>query len=285
MLLPFLAYYLIFRYRPIYGLQIAFKDYSLVKGVADSPWVGLDNFITLFQDPYFFRVLRNTIMIGLYTIVFYFPIPIILALLLNELRNKAFKRVTQTFIYIPHFISVVIVAGLVTNFLAPTNGIVNIIISRLGGEKIYFLVKPAYFRPIYILMQSWKEAGFASVLYLAALSGIDIQLYESAIIDGANRFKQTWHITLPGILPTIVITLLIKIGNFLDIGYEAILLIYQPVTYEVADVINTYTYRMGILLGNYEISTVAGFFNSLVGMLLVIGANALSRKFTEHSLW
>lgn len=285
MLIPFLLFFIIFQYKPMYGLQIAFKKYSLFKGIEASPWLGFQYFKEFFISPYFFRVLKNTIMINLYGLVFSFPAPIILALLFNEVRNEKFKRLTQTLTYLPHFVSVVVVAGLVTNFLAPTNGLINILIDKLGGEKTYFLSKPEYFRSIYIGMGIWKETGFAAVIYVAALAGIDVQLYEAAVIDGANRWKQLIHVTLPGILPTIVIMLILRVGSLLEVGYETIILIYTPATYETSDVISTYVYRAGLQEGRYDFATAVGLFNSIVALILVFTANKISNKLSQTGIW
>ncbi|MEH7009914.1 ABC transporter permease subunit [Neobacillus niacini] len=286
LLIPFIAWYIIFAYKPMWGLQIAFKDYSLFKGIADSPWVGLENFERFFQSEYFLRTLKNTILISLYTLIFAFPAPILLALLFNEVKNAVFKKSVQTLTYLPHFISIVVIAGIVTNFLSPTTGIVNQIIDKLGGEKIYFLIEPEYFRTILISsMNIWKDVGFNAIIYLAAIAGINPALYEAAKIDGAGRWKQMWHITLPSILPTIIILFIINIGSFLEVGYEAILLLYQPATYETADVINTFVYRAGLQEGQYEIGAAAGLFNSVVGLILVVAANKISKKVTENGLW
>ncbi|MDF2921190.1 MAG: sugar transporter permease [Paenibacillaceae bacterium] len=285
LLIPFIAWYIVFAYKPMYGLQIAFKDFSVFKGIADSPWIGFDHFVKFFQGPYFWRTIKNTLMISLLSIVWGFPAPIILALLLNEVRNAFFKKTVQTLTYLPHFISVVVVAGIVTNFLAPSNGLVNILLEKLHMEKIYFLTVPEYFRTIFISMNIWKETGFGAILYIAALSGINQELYEAAVIDGASKWKQIWHVTLPGILPTIMIMLILRIGHILDVGYEAIILLYQPATYETADVISTYMYRSGIREGNYDLTTAVGLFNSAIGLLMVIVANKLSKKYTESGLW
>lgn len=286
LLIPFLAWYIIFAYKPMYGLQIAFKDFSVYKGIAGSPWVGFENFETFFNSPYFWRLLKNTLLLSCYQILFAFPVPIILALLLNELKNGVFKATVQTFTYLPHFISVVVVAGIVTNFLAPSNGIVNILIDMMGGEKQYFLTNPDYFRTIFIgSMDIWKEAGFGTIIYIAALSGVNPALYEAAVIDGANKWKQMWHITLPTIIPTIAIMLVMKIGSMLEVGYEAIILLYQPATYETADVINTYVYRAGLQDARYDLATAVGLFNAVVGFILVVFANKMSKKLTETGLW
>mgnify|MGYP001247024462 CR=1 FL=1 len=285
MLIPFLVWYLVFQYKPMLGLQIAFKDYNLYKGIAASPWIGFENFKLFFDSPYFFRTLKNTALIGLYSILFGFPIPIILALLLNEVKHALFKKTVQTMTYLPHFISIVVIAGIVTNFLAPSNGLVNILLDKLGFEKVYFLVKPEYFRTIFISMNIWKEAGFSAIIYLAAFSGINPELYDSAAIDGANKWRQMRHVTLPGILPTVMIMLILRIGDFLDVGYEAIILLYQPATFETSDVISTYIYRTGLQEGRYDVAAAVGLINSVVGLILVIIANKLSRTFTQNGLW
>lgn len=285
LLIPFIAWYVVFEYMPMYGLQVAFKDYKLFRGMSGSEWVGLEHFRTLFSDPYFWRNLKNTFLISLYSLLFAFPAPIALALLLNEVRNALFKKVVQTLTYLPHFVSIVIVAGLVTNFLAPTNGLFNIVLDKLGFDKIYFLTKAEYFRTIYITSTIWKEVGFGAILYIAALSGINPELYEAAVIDGANKWKRVIHVTLPGIAPTIIIMLIMKIGSLLSVGYEYIILLYQPATYSTADVISTYVYRTGLQEGNYDFATAVGFFNSVVSLTLIFFANKMSQKVSETSLW
>lgn len=285
LLVPCVVYYLLFVYKPMLGLQIAFLDYNPYKGIKESAFIGLEHFKFFFQGPYFWRTLRNTLLINMYSLVFEFPSPIILALLLNELKSKMYKRMIQTISYIPHFVSIVVVVGIVTNFLAPTNGIVNIIINKLGGDKTYFLTRPEYFRAIYTTMNIWKHVGFNSILYIAALTNIDTQLYEACVIDGGNRWNKLVSVTLPGILPTIIIMLILRLGDMLAVGYESIILLYQPATYETADVISTYVFRLGIQEAQYGFATAVGLFNSVVGLILVILANALSKKVTETSLW
>ena len=285
LLIPFVAYYALFYFRPMYALQIAFKDYSLYKGIAGSPWVGFENFIAFFTGPYFVRTLTNTLYISLYSIIFGFPAPIILALLFNEVRNKTFKKFSQTLTYMPYFISAVVVAGIVINFLSPTSGLVNVLIEKMGGDKTYFLSKPEYFRAIYTAMNIWKETGFGAVIYIAALAGIDQELYEAGVIDGANKWKQLWHITIPSILPTIAIMLILRIGGIMEVGYETIILLYNPAIYETSDVISTYVYRGGIQEGAYDMATAVGLFNATVALFLVFFANKISKKFAETSLW
>lgn len=285
LLIPFILWFIVFRYKPMYGLQIAFKDYSPFRGIMASPWVGLENFINFLTGPYFFRIFRNTVMIAIYRLVFAFPIPIILALLLNEVKNKFFKKTIQTATYLPYFISGVVIAGIIRYFLAPDHGLINLLIEKLGGKSIYFLIKPEYFRSIFISMGIWKNAGYSAIVYLAALSGVNPQLYEAAIIDGANRWKQTVYVTIPAILPTIVIMFILQIGRLMQVSFEQILLLYQPATYETADVIQTYVYRAGLEGGNYSLATTAGLFNAIISFALVILANKYSKKLSETSIW
>lgn len=285
LLIPFVLWYIIFMYRPMWGLKIAFVDYNPFKGLSESKWVGLKYFEAYINSPYFFRTLKNTVLINLYGLIFGFPVPIILAILINEVRNTGYKKVVQTVSYLPHFISIVVIAGIVKNFLSPSYGIVNQIIELLGAEKIYFLIKPQYFRSIYTTMFIWKDAGFGAVIYISALSMIDVELFDSAVIDGANKLKQIIHITIPSILPTIIIMLILKIGSLLEVGYEAILLLYQPATYETSDVISTYVYRSGLEIADYSLATAVGLFNSAVGFILVYFSNKLSNKISQIGLW
>ena len=285
MLVPTLLYFVIFVYRPIWGLKIAFQDYNVFLGADGSPWVGFKHFHNFFTGPYFWRLLRDTVALSLYGLVIGFPIPIILALLFNEMRCKALQKTAQTATYIPHFVSAVVVAGLVTDFLSPGSGIINNIVEAFGGERKYFLMEPRYFRWIYTLMNVWKGAGFSSIIYLAALTAADESLYEAAVLDGANRWKQVWHVSLPAILPTIVTMLIINVGNLLNVGYEVVILLYQPATYETSDIINTYVYRTGLLDGQYSPAAAIGMFNGVVGFVLVCLANKLSKRITEYSLW
>ncbi|MGN0179848.1 MAG: ABC transporter permease [Monoglobaceae bacterium] len=285
MLLPVVVWYLMFLYKPMLGLQIAFRDYSPWLGVSQSPWVGPENIKKFFEGVYFWRVLKNTLIINLYALVFGFPAPILLALLLNEIKRKRFKQIIQTVSYLPHFISVVVVAGMVISLLAPQTGIVNVIIKLFGGEPKYFIMQPEYFRTIYTLMNIWKEVGFSSIIYMSALSSIDQDLYEACAIDGGGRLRQTVHITLPGIMRTVVIMLIMKIGGLLSVGYESILLLYQPSTYETADVISTYVYRLGIEGDQQSLATAVGLFNSVVSFILIMAANYISKKASDISLW
>lgn len=284
MIIPVMAYYLIFEYGPMYGVIIAFKNFSPMKGVLGSDWVGLKYFQDFFTSMYAWRTIKNTFLISLYGLLFSFPAPIILALLLNEVKNKLFKRTVQTISYMPHFISLIVVCGLVVDF-TQKNGLINDILHFFTGERILFLQKPEWYRTIHIASGVWQQVGWSSILYLAALAGIDMEQYEAANIDGANRWQQMLHITLPGITPTIVILFILNIGQMMNVGYEKVLLLYNPLTYSTADVISTYVYRAGLQSFNYGYSTAVGLFNSLINLTLIISANYLSRKVNDTSLW
>ncbi|MBD7969591.1 ABC transporter permease [Paenibacillus gallinarum] len=284
MLIPVIVYYGIFHYGPMYGLLIAFKDFGIAVGVWDSPWVGFTHFQNFFENPYFWRLLRNTLMISFYELMFAFPAPIILALLLNEIRLILFKRIIQTISYLPHFISIVVVAGMLVDFVA-RDGLINNILGFLGIEPIAFLQDPGWFRSIYVSSGIWQGIGWGSIIYLAAMSSIDPTLYDAARIDGAGRWKQTLHITIPGIMPTIVILLILNIGSILAVGSEKIILLYNPLTYETADVISTYVYRKGILGADFGYSAAVGLFNSVISFILLVVANTISKRVSEHRLW
>jgi len=274
----------IFRYLPIYGVIIAFKDFKVAKGIWGSSWVGLKHFVEFLSDIYGWKLIRNTILLNVYSIVFGFPVPIILALLLNELRTPKFKRFVQSVSYLPHFISVVVVAGMVVNFLA-YDGIFNNVVAFFGGERFSWLMKPEWFRTIYVTSGVWQHAGWGSIIYLAALSGINPQVYEAAIIDGANRWKQMIHVTLPGLAPTVTIMFLLTLGRIMVVGFEKILLLYTGATYQTADVLQTYVYRRGIEGADFSFAAAVGFFQAIVGLLFVVTANTVSRKVSETSLW
>jgi putative aldouronate transport system permease protein len=278
------SYYLIFHYWPMYGATIAFKNYRPSLGIWGSPWIGLDNFMSFFKSAYFLRVVRNTVVISVLELIFGFPAPIILALLLNEIRNAPFKRIVQTITYIPHFISVIVVCGILVDFLS-YNGLINNMIVALGGSKTIFLLEAKYFRTIYVSSGIWQGVGWGTIIYLSALSNIDLELYDAAVVDGAGRLRQTWHVTLPGIVPTIMILLILRIGSIMSVGQEKILLLYNPNTYETADVISTYVYRRGLLGGDFSFASAVGLFNSVINFSLLIMANKLSKKVTESSLW
>ena len=285
MVIPGIVLLIMFKYLPIYGIIVAFENYYPNRGVFGSQWVGLEHFIDFFNDPYFFRLFRNTFVLGFYTLIFSFPAPIILALLLNEVKNKAFKKVTQTISYMPYFLSVVIIVGLMKDMLNTNEGIINEMIALFGFEKITFFASPEWFRTLYIVSGIWQGIGFGSIIYLAAISGINIEMYEAAIMDGASRMQQIIRITLPSIMPTVVIMLILSVGNILGNDFQKILLMYNPLTYETADVISTYVYRMGIEGGSFSYASAVGFFISVISFSLVMITNKVSQKFSETSLW
>lgn len=285
MILPCLLYYLIFHYLPMYGLIIGFKKYEFSLGIMGSPWVGFKYFEQFITGPYFWRLIRNTFLLSFYNLLFYFPIPIIFALFLNEIDSKVFKKAVQTVSYLPHFVSVVIVVGLIQQMLSPSSGIVNQLIEYFSGKTINFFMQPEWFRTLYISSTVWQEFGWGSIIYLASISSVDTALYESAHLDGAGRFRCMWHITLPAIKPTIIILLILKVGNLLTVGFEKVILMYNPGIYETADIISTYVYRVGIDKANYSFGTAVGLLNAVVSMSLILITNAISRKLTETSLW
>lgn len=285
MLVPGLLFLFLLKYTPMYGLVIAFQDFSIFRGVGDSPWVGWKHFERLFVNDQFLNVLGNTLIISLYKLIFLFPAPIILAILLNELRKIVFKRIIQSVIYLPHFISWVIISGLFINLLSLNDGIVNTVIERLGGEKVAFFMDQSVFRPLLVVTEGWKEVGWSTIIYLAAISGIDPQLYEAAKMDGASKRQQMIHVTLPGIFSTIVLMLILRLGNMLEAGTEQILVMYNPVVYDVADVIGTFVYRVGLGASDYSFSTAVGMFESVVAFTLVVLGNSLCKKFLGRSIW
>lgn len=285
-LLPGLIFLIIFHYVPMYGIVIAFKDFSVVKGIWGSPWVGLKNFSDLFRSQQFPLVFKNSIIFSLLRLASGFPAPILLALLLNEVRHNGYKRAVQTVSYVPHFISWVVVCGMVKNLLSPSNeGVVNAVIKMFGGTPVNFLLSEGWFRIIIIIAEIWKEAGWGAIVYLAALSGIDPSLYEAATIDGASRLQRIWHVTLPGLASTIVVLLIMRMGHILENGFEQIFLLYSPMVYNVADVFETYIYRTGMLEGRFSYSTALGLFKSAVGLVMVYSTNYLSRLMGEKALW
>ncbi|MFF2017311.1 ABC transporter permease [Paenibacillus sp. NPDC058177] len=284
MMIPVVAYYLIFHYAPMYGALIAFKEYSPMKGILGSDWVGLKHFYDFFNSYYFWRILKNTIVISLYSLIFEFPAPIILALLINEVRSKSFKRVAQTITYMPYFISLVVICGIITDF-TNADGIINTLFTYFGYDGQAMLQKPELFRPIYILSEIWQRIGWESIIYIAALMSIDVEQYEAARMDGASRLKQMFYITLPGILPTISIMLILRMGNLLNVGFEKIILLYNPITYETADVISSFVYRKGLLEFGWSYSSAVGLFNSVINLALLVTANYISRKVNKNSLW
>ena len=284
-LLPFILWYAVFMFKPMYGLLIAFKDYSLFRGISGSEWIGLYNFKEFLTSPYFYTTLKNTLMLNVYSLCLEFPFAILIALMLNEVKNKYFKSIVQTASFIPYFIAIVVATGITVNVLSPSTGLVNMVLEKLGFEKVYFLSKPEFFRGIFTGLNMWKTTGFNAVIYLAALTAVDEQLYEAAKIDGANKFSQLRHITIPAIIPTIVIMLVLRVGSMLNVAFETVLLLYQPATYSTADVISTYVYRTGMLMQDFGLATAVGLFNALVGFILVYSANKWSKKVTQSSLW
>lgn len=284
MILPVIIYYILFHYKPMYGLIIAFMDYKPRKGVLGSEWVGLKHFIDFFGGYYFWRLLRNTLKLSFATLLIGFPVPIILALLINELQSKKFSKMVQTITYMPHFVSMVVLCAMIRQFVA-ANGFITYFATLLGYDGSNMLSKPGLWIPIYVLSNIWQGAGWGSIVYLAALTGIDSELYDAAKVDGANRWKQTIHVTIPCILPTIVVMLIMRIGQLMSVGYEKTILLYNESIYDVADIISTYVYRMGLLSKEYSFSTAVGLFNSVINFTLVIIANKISKKTTESSLW
>ncbi|WP_460324809.1 ABC transporter permease [Paenibacillus sp. YSY-4.3] len=285
LLLPGLLYFLIFKYVPMWGIMLAFKNYQPYIGFWKSEWVGFEHFKVFFQNPDFFMLLRNTLVLSLYNLIFFFPAPIILALLLNEIRRALFKRTIQTLIYVPHFISMVIVASLTYVFLTTEGGMVNEFLYAFTGRKIEFLASPEWFRPLIIIQTIWKECGWGTIIFLAALAGVDMEQYEAAIVDGASRWRQLWHITLPSIRSTIVILLILRMGTILDNGFEQIYLMMNALNREVAEVFDTYVYMLGITQGAFSYSTAVGLFKSVIGVILVLGSNWLAKKSGESGLY
>nr|WP_246313326.1 ABC transporter permease subunit [Paenibacillus foliorum] len=285
MVTPGLLYFALFKYLPMWGVLIAFKDYLPFRGFWNSPWVGFKHFDRFFHDPVFWLLFKNTFILAVYNIVFFFPIPILIALMLNELRLEWFKRSIQTAIYIPHFVSWVVVVGMVYTFFSTEGGIVTNMLVSAGMDKINFLMSNDWFRPMIILEVIWKESGWGTIIFLAALSGVDPTLYEAAKMDGASRLRQLWHITLPAIRSTIVILFILRLGNFLDTGFEQIFLMLNSTNREVGEVFDTYVYSNGVQQGQFSFSTAVGLFKSLIGLFLVLAANKLAKKMGEQGVY
>lgn len=285
MFLPCLIYYLLFKYYPMLGIVISFKSYNLYKGIWASDWVGFKYYIMFFKNPDFLLLFRNTFLLGVYKLLFGFPAPIVLALLLHELKHALFKRFVQTATYLPHFISNVIVASMVVMFLSPTGGLINQLLHSLGIEPINFLVKPEWFRSIYVISEIWQHLGWETIIYLAALTSIDPSLYEAAEMDGASRWRKLWHVTLPGIASAIVILFLLNVGKVLEIGFEKVFLLANPTTYETADIFSTYVYRVGMTNGNFSYAAAIDMFTGVVSLIFIVSANYISRKVSDNSLW
>ncbi|NEE04760.1 sugar ABC transporter permease [Phytoactinopolyspora halotolerans] len=285
MILPGAVYFLIFKYLPMGGLAIAFQDYRPFLGFSGSEWVGFDHFIRLFTEDTFFLLLRNTLTISFLLLVFAFPVPIILALLINEVRLRFVKRSVQTIIYLPHFMSWVIIVSLFYVMLTTDGGSINNVIVAAGGEPISFLTDPAWLRPMYVMQEIWRNAGWGTIIYLAAITTVDTQLYESAAIDGAGRLRQAWHITLPAIRPTIIVLLILNIGDFLELGFEHMFLVMNSLNREVGEIFDTYVYNTGIVNGQFSYAAAVGMFKGIVGLILVVLANRLARRFGEEGVY
>ena len=284
MLIPAILFLIIFAYFPMYGILIAFKDYYVNRGILRSPWVGFEYFQKIFQDPVFWRVFRNTVIISLQRFITGFPAPIILALLLNFIRMERFKKTVQTIIYLPHFISWVVISSIIFTLLSE-NGVVNSLLLMFQGTKVDFLTNPAYFRPILIISGIWKEVGWGTIIYLASLSAIPAEQYEAAVIDGAGRLKQTLYITLPSMVPVIVMMLILNAGTLVSSNFDQVFNLYNPMVYEVGDVIDTYVYRIGITKGNYSVATAIGLFINVINLVILVTVNKVSKKATGTGLY
>ncbi len=285
LLLPALIYFIIFRYGPMYGLQIAFKDYVATKGFWGSPFVGLKHFERFFSSPDFVMILKNTVMLSVGSILINFPMAIIVALMLHQVTCTRYKKAVQTIIYAPHFISMVVLVGMITLFLSPSSGIINKIIEAFGGEAIFFMAEPGWFKPVYILSETWQNTGWGTVIYLAALSSVSPELYEAAEMDGANKWQKMWHIDFPGILPTAVIQLILTTGNILSIGYEKVFLMQNALNRTASEVISTYEYKQGLQNAQYSYSAAIGLFNAVINLAILLSVNKFAQKVSDTSLW
>jgi putative aldouronate transport system permease protein len=284
LILPPLAILFIFRYLPLYGAQIAFRDYNILDGITGSPWVGFKHFKALLSDPQFYRIFRNTVLLNFYRLIFQFPIPILMALSIYELRSHLYKRVIQTISYLPHFLSWVVIGAIFSNLLS-AQGFVNTLLKATGHESVVWLAEAKYFRSLLVISDAWKNSGWGSIVYLSAMMSIDVQLFESAMVDGAGRLKRIWHITLPGIRPTIVFIILLRLSAILGSSVEQVLVLYNPMVYEVGDVISTYVYRTGLTNMKYSYTTAVGLFSSVIGFVMLLAANYASRVFGERAMW
>ena len=285
MLIPAIIYFIIFNYAPMYGILIAFKVFSFKKGIWGSDWIGLENFRYMFQLDNFYTVFKNSILLSLLRILFTFPIPILLALLLNDIKSSKYQKVMQTLFYLPHFVSWVVIGGILINFLSPVSGIINILIQSLGGEPIFFLAENKYFKPIVILTSIWKDSGWGTIIYLAAITGISSDLYEAAKIDGANQLKCLRYITLPSIKSTVVIMLILRLGSIMNNGFEQIFILQNSKNLGVSEVFETYTYRLGLLGGRYSFATTVGLFTSVIGIVFLLVSNKIANKMGEEGIW
>jgi len=283
MLLPAI-YFIIFSYIPMYGLTLAFKKFDIEKGILGSPWIGFRYFEEFFRNPYSYKLIYNTVMLRIWHLTLGFPAPILLALMLNEIRRERFKRIVQTSSYLPHFISLVVVCGMVVSFLS-SDGILNNLVKALGGQSKPWLQLPQYFRPIWLISGIWQDAGWSSVIYLAALTAISPELYEAALVDGANRWQRIRNITIPGIMPTVTIMFLLRVGQMLTVDFQKVLLLYTPTTYETADILGTYIYRRGIIGADFSFATAVGLFQALVGLVFIVASNWGAKKLGQSGLW
>ena len=283
--LPGIAWFIVFRYIPIYGLTLAFKDFSFRAGIMGSEWVGLEHFRWLFSLPGFWNVFRNTVIINVYQLIFGFPAPIIFAILLNEMVHLRFKKLVQTISYMPFFLSWVILAGIMMQILSPSTGVVNMMLRSIGIEPIFFLGNPRYFRGVLVVSNIWRTVGWSSIIYLAALSNVDVEMYEAARMDGASKLKEIWYITLPSITNVITIMLILRAGSMLADNFDQIFNLYNPAVFEVGDVLATYTFRLGLRNMEYSMATAVGLFTNVISFALVIMANAVSRKFNDYGIW
>lgn len=285
MILPAVIYFLIFHYAPMYGIQIAFKDFRPVDGISGSPWVGFKYFAKFFNSYQFWRVLINTLAISIIQLVAGFPAPIIMALLLNTVKNIRFKKIVQTVTYAPHFISIVVLVGMVNVFLSPSTGLVNNVIKAFGGEAIFFIGKPEYFRAIFVTSGIWQNTGWGTIIYLAALAGVSPELYEAARVDGASKLQIIKNIDIPSIAPTIIILLIMNLGRVMNVGFQKAFLLQNPLNAETSEIIQTYMYKVGLLQMEFEYSTAVSLFNTLINIILLLTANRIAKKFSENSLW
>ena len=285
LLIPGILHYILFRYVPLFGISVAFKDFNIWKGILESPWVGLEHFQKLIGSNDFLMLIKNTFILGFYGIVFTFPFPIIFAVLLGEMRSVKFQKLVQSVSFFPAMLSVVVVCSITTDILSPSTGIVNLILNKLGFESQYFMINPKAFRAIYVISEIWSTFGYNAIVYIAALSTIDTQLYDAAAIDGCGRMKRIWYVTLPGLLPTVCTMFILNIGNIFKIGTDKIILLYNPMTYSVADVFGSFVYRKGLVEGDYSYATAAGLFESVIAFVFVVSANKISKKVTSTALW
>lgn len=284
-LLPSLVLVILFAYFPMYGVQIAFKNFSAAKGIWDSQWVGLEHFIRFFKSYYFWQLIKNTLTLSVFGLILGFPLPILLALGLNELKDGVFKKTVQTVTYAPYFISTVVMCGMIIAFLNPETGIINKLIEAFGGSRVSFLTEGSKFPSVYVLSGVWQGTGWGSIIYLAALTGVDPQLHEAAIIDGATRLQRIWHINIPSIVPTMVVLLILNTGGLLSVGHEKILLLQNSLNAETSEVISTYVYKTGLVSAQYSFSTAVGLFNSAINFIILVAVNTIASHVSENSLW